>query len=109
MKRINWPAVVIVGLIALLLLFSVGIFSAWGMMGTGMMERWGSSSLGWIAMIFMWLIPVGFIVLSVLGIAWLVRNLGGATPPAPGRACPNCGKGVQADWQYCSHCGTSLT
>jgi len=58
-----------------------------------------------IKMIFMWLIPVGFIVLAVLGIVWLVRNL---NPPAADGACPNCGKGVQADWQNCPDCGTSL-
>jgi len=103
MRKTNWSIVVIIGLIALLLLFSAGMFSGWGMMG-----RWGYSPFGWIAMIFMWLIPVGFIMLAVLGIVWLVRSLGSFNPPAADHACPNCGKGVQADWQNCPYCGASL-
>jgi hypothetical protein len=59
-------------------------------------------------MLFMWLIPVGFIVLTVLGIVWLVRNIGGPTSSSAGHNCPNCGKAVQADWQNCPYCGTAL-
>lgn len=116
----------IIGLVILLLLFSAGMFSGWGMMGPGMtlapdahlpwravpgsagVSRWGYSPFGWIAMIFMGLIPVGIIVLAILGIVWLVRSSGSFNPPAADHACPNCGKGVQADWQNCPYCGTSL-
>ncbi|MDP1713310.1 MAG: zinc ribbon domain-containing protein [Anaerolineales bacterium] len=69
---------------------------------------WGYSPFGWIGMIFMWLIPLGFLVLTVLGIAWLVRNVSNSTPPSSQSPCPNCGKGVQADWQNCPYCGTAL-
>ena len=80
-----------------------------GMMGPGMMGGWGYSPFGWIGMLFMWLIPVGFLVLTVLGIVWLVRTLGsGNTPPAPTKICPSCGRGVQADWRNCPYCGTTL-
>lgn len=113
MNKINWSVVVIIGIIVLLLLFSTGLFGGWGyggwgMMGPGMMGGWGFSPFGWIGMIFMWLIPIGFIVLTVLGVAWLVRTLGGSASPSSGRTCPNCGRGVQADWQNCPHCGTLL-
>ena len=117
MKRINWLVIVTGGIIVLLLLFTAGMFSGWGMMGPGMtlapgvsagVSRWGYSPFGWIAMIFMGLIPVGIIVLAVLGIVWLVRNLGSFNLPAADHACLNCGKGVQADWQNCPYCGTSL-
>lgn len=108
MKKVNWLWLVIIGLIALLLLFSAGMLSGWGMMGSGMMGRWGYSTFGWLGTIFMWLIPVGLMGLTLIGIVWLVQNLGGPTPPTSGRVCPNCGKGVQADWQNCPYCGTSL-
>ncbi|HLF75219.1 MAG TPA: zinc ribbon domain-containing protein [Anaerolineales bacterium] len=113
MNKINWSVILVVGIILLILLFSTGLFGGWGyrgggMMGPGMMGHWGFAPLGWVGMIFMWLVPIGFIVLAVLGIVWLVRNLGGNTPPAVERTCPNCGKGVQADWQHCPHCGTAL-
>lgn len=97
MKTVNWLVVGIVVLAALLLLF-----------GGGMMGGWGYSPFGWIGMFFMWLIPVGIIALAVFGIAWLVRNGGNTTPPSSPSLCPNCGKGVQADWQNCPHCGTAL-
>lgn len=111
-KKINWSVVVVIGIIALLILgaslFGGWGYGGWGMMGPGMMGGWGYSSFGWIGMIFMWLIPIGFIVLTVLGVAWLVRTLGDSTPPSSGRTCPNCARGSQADWQNCPYCGTAL-
>jgi hypothetical protein len=60
-------------------------------------------------MLFMWLVPAGFVVLAVLGVVWLVRAVGGTSnPAAPGRNCPSCGRGVQADWQNCPYCGAPL-
>ena len=83
---------------------------SWGMMGGpgGMMGGWGYSPFGWIGMIFMWLIPIGLIALTIFGIAWLVRDIGNSTPPSIQEPCPNCGKGVKADWQNCPYCGTAL-
>ena len=92
----------------------VSRFGNWGMMGGSMMGGWGYSSLGWIGMIFMWLIPLGLLVLTVFGITWLVRNVGGgnkATAPAVATAtnvCPSCTHDVQSDWINCAYCGTSL-
>jgi len=37
------------------------------MMGPGMMGGWGFGPFGWIGMIFIWLVPVGLVVLVVLG------------------------------------------
>jgi uncharacterized membrane protein len=112
MNKINWTVVVIAALVVLLgvsLLGGQG-YSGWGMMGPGMMGGWGFAPFGWIGMIFMWLIPIGFLVLTVLGIAWLARTLGSVdNPPAPAKTCLSCGRGVQADWRNCPHCGTTLT
>jgi len=74
--------ITVISVIALLFLF-----------GGGMMGGWGYSPFGWIGMIFMWLIPVGFIALVVLGVIWPVRNVGNSTLPSS----PNCGKDVQTN------------
>ena len=93
MHKINWLLVGIMGFVSLLVLFGAGMlmgdwrYRAWGMMGPhGMMENWGYSyapaPLGWIGMIFMWLIPAGLIVLAVFGVVWVVRNAGNPKPPS---------------------------
>jgi hypothetical protein len=116
MKKVNWTVVVIVAIVALFVLQVAGYllggsrFGGWGMMGPGMMSGWGFSPFGWISMAFMWLIPIGFLVLTVLGIAWLVRTIGGGTiPPAASTyTCPNCGRDAQTDWKNCPYCGAML-
>lgn len=119
MKKTNWLIVGVIAVIALLFFFGGGMmmsgwgygnysYHGWGMMGPGMMGGWGYSPFGWIGMLFMWLIPVGFLALIVFGIAALMRNSGNPTLPASLSPCPNCGKGVQADWQNCPYCGTAL-
>jgi len=93
MQKVNWLIVGIVSFVILLILFGTGMLMGdwrsrdWGMMGpNGMMENWGYSyapaPLGWIGMIFMWLIPVGLILLAVFGIVWLVRNVSNSKPPS---------------------------
>ena len=112
MNKINWTIVVIVALVVLLGVSLLGGrgYGGWGMMGPGMMGGWGFAPFGRIGMLFMWLIPVGLLVLTVLGMTWLVRSVGsGNNPPAPAKTCPSCGRGVQADWRNCPHCGAALT
>lgn len=99
MQKVNWLVVGIIAIVFLLLLFGGGMmmggwgYRGWSMMGPrtmmgpgGMMSNWGYSSyptpLGWIGMIFMWLIPVGLIVLAMLGVLWLMRNPGNYKPPS---------------------------
>lgn len=114
MKKINWTTVAVF-VIVVLLAFMVGtsLFGGWGyrgygMMGPGMMG-WGYSPFGWfgmgLGMLFMWLIPIGVIALIVYGVVALTRSAGNTAPSVP---CPNCGKGVQPDWQNCPYCGTKL-
>ena len=116
MNKINWAAVVIFSIVVLLVcLAGIGLlggwrYGGWGMMGPGMMGGWGMGPFGGIGMIFMWLVPVGLVVLVVLGIVWLVRAIsapGGVTPAA--RTCPNCGRPAQADWRTCPYCGQDLS
>jgi len=114
MKKVNWLVLGIIGVILLLFLFGGGMmgsrnYHVWGMMGgPGMMGGWGYAPFGWIGMTFMWLIPVGVLVLVGFGVAWLVKNVGNSPPTASLNPCPNCGKGTQADWQNCPHCGAAL-
>jgi len=52
---------------------------------------------------------LSFLALTGLGIVWLVRAVSGnLLPSSASRACPDCGKAVQADWQNCPYCGTAL-
>ena len=69
--------------------------------------RWGFGPFG-IGMFFMWLIPLDFIVLTVLGIAWLVKTIGrGNNPVTPAQTYPSCERAVQVDWKNCPYCGDS--
>jgi uncharacterized membrane protein len=115
MNKINWTVVAMVGIIALLVLMvspsllGGSRYGGWGMMGPGMMGGWGYSPFGWIGMAFMWLIPLGFLTLIVLGIAWVVKATGGGNNPvASAQTCSSCGRGIQADWKHCPDCGTAL-
>ncbi len=111
MNKVNWNTVVVTVIIALIVLM-VGAsllggwgYRNWGYGGWGMMGPWMMGG-----MFFMWLIPLGFLVLTVFGIAWLVRTIGGGNislPPT--HTCPSCGRGTQSDWKNCPYCGAGLT
>ena len=115
MNKINWSIVAALGIIVFLAL-AIGTsllgggwgYGGWGMMGPGMMGGWGFGPFSWMGMLFMWLIPIGVIALVVYGVVALTRNAGNNPPTASSTPCPNCGKGVQADWKNCPHCGTAL-
>ena len=113
-KTLQWIIGGSIILITVLIIFSMiwPLFvpntgwAGYGMMGPGMMGGWGFGPFG---LIFMWLMPVGFVVLTVLSVVWLVRAVGGGmNPVAPTRTCPSCGRAVQADWKACPHCGVAL-
>jgi hypothetical protein len=93
MKKVNWLVVGIISAVVVVLLFGGSmVMGGWnygggGMMGNwgnggGMMNNWGNSPFGWIGMIFLWLIPIGAIVLAAFGVFWLVRNTGKTKPPS---------------------------
>lgn len=115
MKKVNWYIIGTIAVVALLLLLGTSMISGWGFHGYGMMGRggmmgnWGYSPLGWFGMaggmLLMWVIPISVLALIVYGIVSLARNAAG---PTPTMSCPTCGKGLQADWQNCPHCGTTL-
>ena len=54
----------------------------------------------------MWIFPLGFLVLLVLGIIWLIKALRKPEAvPLQTHSCKNCGKPVQEDWRNCPYCG----
>jgi hypothetical protein len=93
MQKVNWLIVGVLSFVIVLILLGTEMLMSdwgirdWGTMGPiGMMENWEYSSppspLGWVGMIFMWLIPVGLFVLAVFGTVWLVRNASHSSPPS---------------------------
>ncbi len=137
MNKVNWTQVGVFAIVVLLVVVIgvslLGSFGGYGMMGRyGMMGHgttfapvpcsdagagvtsWGFPLFGWLGMLLMWLVPLGFLALLVVGIVWLARAVSGpsqASPPTPPAAgsCPSCGRPTQADWQHCPYCGQSLT
>ncbi|MDI6696663.1 MAG: zinc ribbon domain-containing protein [Anaerolineales bacterium] len=122
MKRtIGW--ILAIAAILLLALPVLWLFSnMWGyggmMGGYGMMGRgYGFvNPLGWLGMAFMWLFPVAILVLIVVGAVTLINALTRSAntptqtiPPVSGRACQNCGKPAQVDWNTCPYCGQNLS
>ncbi len=92
-----------------------GMMRGYGMMGPGFGHMF---PFGWIGMLLGLVIPVGLLVLLVVGGIWLVTRLAKPGSPAnspiqplqnvPSRSCPSCGKPVQGDWKACPYCGSSL-
>lgn len=110
-NRVNWTVVAVIGIIVLLVLaFGTSLLSGWGYGGYagyggfGMMGPWLMTG-----MFFMWLIPVGFLLLLGLGLAWIIRAVGGTgnfNPPS--HRCPSCGRTPRAGWRNCPYCGAPL-
>ena len=108
MQKNSWLVIGIISIVGLLVVFGGGMmmggwgYHGWSMMGPGGMlgpggmtlapdasagvNHWGYASspspIGWVGMIFMWLVPVGLIVLAAFGFVWLVRNAGNSKTPS---------------------------
>jgi hypothetical protein len=85
MQKVNWWVVGIISAVVVLLLSGGGMMmgGGWGMMnGYGMMGNWGHSPFAWVGMLFMGLTSIAIVVLSVLGVVWLVQKVGKSTPPS---------------------------
>lgn len=77
------------------------------------MHRWFyPPTVGWLWPLLMLFTPLLILVLSVLGIVWLVRSVSSNPPstPQPPNAllCPQCKRPLQSDWLVCPYCGTRL-
>jgi hypothetical protein len=91
MQKNNRFTVGVIGVVVLLFVFGGSMmmggwgYRGWNMMGPGgMMGNWGASPspLNWVGMIFMWLFPVGLLLLAAFGIIWLVKNNSNPKPPS---------------------------
>jgi hypothetical protein len=91
--------------------------------GQGMMSRFpmmggfgGGFTSGWMMLPMLairCLLPLFLVAAVGVVIYLLVRKPAGgsATPPppeAPAKACPKCGKPVEAGWVACPHCGAKI-
>lgn len=140
MSRINWIQVLVFGLVTLvafiigLSLLPMFFGGGYWRMGRGRMPalspvermggwcpwcggtgRFGGGGLGGglFGLLFMlpaMLIPIGLLVLLILGGVWLVRNMGGtgSAPPTPARKCPACDRPIEPQWRHCPYCGEEL-
>ena len=94
-----------------------------GMMGgVGMMGHSFNflNPMGWLGMFWMWLVPLGLALLVIVGLAALLPQrpaavqtvetaaISAPAPAASQRACQNCGKAAQPDWNTCPYCGQPL-
>ena len=111
--KVNWLVVVLFVVIGVLAFQAgVGMVGGWGYggRGSGGYGGWGMMGpwmMGGPFMMLLW--PLGFIVLLVLGITWLVNSSRGRSGPGePAGRCPNCGQPVQSDWKHCANCGRLL-
>jgi uncharacterized membrane protein len=81
---------------------------------SGMMGSWGfMHPFSLFGMAFMWLIPIGIIVLVVLGIMSLFNGTKKTDhqhfdSTTPVQVCQNCGKNVQNEWKNCPYCGEKI-
>jgi hypothetical protein len=116
-SKTGWILAITFGLVILFFLPSLLMGRSWlggygGMMGRGMMGGFGyMNPLGFFGMALMWLIPVGLLVLLVMGAVSLINGLtrqGNPLPPGSERKCTHCGKPAQSDWITCPYCGNSL-
>lgn len=108
-KTLQWTIGISVILIVLAMVFStvapylfpnaLGGYGGYGMMGGG----FGFMPFGG----FMFLGPLLFLGLIVLGVVWLVRAL---TPiqPVAATPCTHCGKTLQPNWKACPYCGEKV-
>lgn len=137
MKTIwKWIIGIVIGLVVLAILVGVGFAfrmhssfgelravrgpvddfgRGFGMMPYGGMHRGGFGMMGGFGMFFGGLVRLGFLVLLVLGIIWLVRKLRNPAPvatpaasAAPAVSCTKCGYAVQSEWKVCPNCGKKL-
>ena len=115
-----WVVAIVLILVILLalpgLLRFAGLGWYGGMMGgRGMMGGYyGYFPLGFLGMGLMLLVPVALLALVVVSVVALMNRLPRTHSPsshpaaASSRACPNCSKLAQSDWNTCPYCGTSL-
>jgi hypothetical protein len=123
--KTGWIIAIVVVLVLLLPgAFIVGQWLGGGFGYRGMMDErgimpWGFNTMhpfGGGLMFLGWLIPLGLLVLVVIGIVLLVNALSRpkqpVTPVAPvalEHKCAQCGKPLQAEWTVCAYCGTPVT
>ena len=116
-KTLQWTIGISVVLIVIAMVFSsIAPYmfpnTTYGMMGNGMMGGSGGGMMGGGFGFmpfggFMFLGPILFIGVIVLGVMWLVRALT-PTQPVALTTCTHCGKTIQPNWKACPYCGEKV-
>lgn len=92
MNKPYWIAAAIIGAIFFLaLLVGLSLLGNWNNGGWGMMNGWSFGSMhglgfgyfGWFGVLLMLLIPIGFVLLVVLGIVGLIRGFSSTGEGSP--------------------------
>ncbi len=114
MNRVwKWILIFLGALIVVFLVSSAFIltgFSRIGRLGYLGMMRGGYGMFGYgMGFGFLaWLVGLVVLVFAIIGVISLFRHDQGHVPPAPPRACPNCGRTVDSSWVSCPYCGQDL-
>lgn len=108
-------------LIVLGLAFLIGVPFLWsgrsgtgiyyGMMGPGMMAGFGSVGIWtFLGMAFMWLVPIGGLVLIISGAVVLTQGIwrNNNSPMENSQNCPNCHRSTLSSWVSCPYCEEKL-
>ena len=74
--------------------------------GTGFQSPWGTLA-SMFALLFLLVIPIGFLALLVAGIVWLARSAG-RPRSAESLNCPHCAGEVEPGWKACPSCGERM-
>ncbi|HSQ26921.1 MAG TPA: hypothetical protein VLM80_07335 [Anaerolineales bacterium] len=115
-NKFGWILLIVLGLALL-----IGLPFLWsgrtdtgdyfGMMGPSMMGGLGSMGLwAFMGMAFMWLIPIGGLVLIVSGAVFLTQGIlrNSNSQVENSQNCPNCSKSILSSWVSCPYCGEKL-
>lgn len=108
-----WILAIVLGLILVLgLPFLLILGGFWPGGYGGMMGSWGHMGrFGFLAMLLMWLVPLGLFILAVAVGAFLLNVLSRSNKNQAEQTsfnCPNCNKPIQVDWNICPYCGKPL-
>ena len=122
MNQINvWMVIALTLVVLVVLLLAVGwVLLDWTAWPSGRSMSYDGTPMNsgvWRATFspFMFLMPMAWLLMPICTVFCMIRWIGGGprsryfgTGYDHTVMCTNCGRGIQADWQVCPHCGQTL-